>query len=106
MELYADFQKEMYNRKTLWNDVGFVVYEPMKDKSLYIHSIYIKPSKRKNKAGSKLMQELINLENPTLLASYVDKTSLVWEESLAVNLAYGFKIINENDTAYLLVKEL
>jgi len=75
MELYAAFQKELYGRKVIWDDNGFITYEPLEDGSMYLHSIYIKPEKRLKGAASVLIEKVVFEENPTSLSSYIDTTS-------------------------------
>lgn len=106
MEMYAAFQKELYGRKVIWDNNGFIVYKPQEDGSMYLHSIYVDSSKRLKGAASILIEKVIFQEDPVSLSSYVDTSAKNFNESLKAHLAYGFNIIQTTESAIILYKEL
>lgn len=104
--MYAKFQKELYNREVYYDDTGFITYSCLADGGLYLHNLFIEPSARLNKAGSKLTDKVIELVKPTCIVSYVDVTTANYNDSIKAHLAYGMNIIKTNETSITFYKDL
>lgn len=100
------FQEEMYGRKTLETDRGYLLYSVFDDGSLYIHQAYVKPEFRNKGAVTKMERQLIEKYGIKLLACYVDCTSRNPEQSLLSILQAGYKINRINENSIELFKEV
>lgn len=106
MQLFVDFQKEMYGREVLIKDYGFAVYKlysipsTTTQYSLYLHSIYVKPEKRKSRYAFRLFDEVLQtcpIETRTVIG-YVDKTAANYEYNKNLYLRMGAEVIKETCT--------
>ena len=104
--LYAKFQKELYGRKIIENEYGFILYSKFDDGSVYAHSLYVVPEERSKGKGKELERQLIEKEKPTVIFSYIDLTTNNPSLSVKAHLAVGYKIFTANETAITMRKEL
>lgn len=105
-KLYRKYQAELYNRKVISNDNGFILYNVYNDDSLYIHGIYVDSDARGKNAAEKLEAELIELHNPKVITCYVDLTTNNPELSLKVILARGYTVYAADQYGIKLMREL
>lgn len=108
MNIFSEYYNEICGRKTIFlkvenQDVGFLVYEKLIDKNLYIQDCFVKKDFRKKNFASRLVQMLLT-QNPDAktIFSNVRLHYKTANESLIAQLIFGFKIYKiENEVIYL-----
>lgn len=106
MSLYGRFQAELYNRKIIENEFGFILYSKFDDNSVYAHALYVLPEERSKGKGRQLERLLIEREKPSVIFSYIDLTTNNPSLSVKAHLAVGYEIFCANETAITMKKEI
>jgi GNAT superfamily N-acetyltransferase len=106
MSLYGRFQAELYGRKIIENEFGFILYSKFDDNSVYAHSLYVLPERRHEGKGRELEEALIEREKPSVIFSYIDLTTNNPTLSVKAHLAVGYEIFSANESAITMRKEL
>lgn len=104
--MYAQAQAELYGRSIHTTEGGFIIYKPFEDGSVYLHLLYVEPSKRQCGIGRQLTDEVIEKTGAKVVISYVDLTTNNPEVSVAAHIAYGMKIRNSDETSITFYKEI
>jgi hypothetical protein len=109
MKKYAQYLKEKYNRKLVESKNGFIDYEIFDDGSMYIHTLYVDPKGRDEKAseGQMLEEYIIQKENPWVVYCDIDKQSNRWQSVVKLFMRVKkYKIEKEDEYKVVMYKEL
>lgn len=107
MEMWEEYQKEKYGRKTLRTDKGFICYSSYDDGSLYIDFLFVKPEFRLHGEGKRLEDMVIEKEQPNSILCEVDLNSQDCEKSLAALIRRAdYKILKAESDRIILYKKV
>lgn len=105
VDMRAAFDKEQFNRDTIETDKGLLVYNKYEDNSVYVHILYIKPEFRVGGEGKKLIDMMVDKENPHTIYTYVDINTNNPELSL-IAILKGGGIIDSLQSNRIIIKNI
>jgi len=108
MDMWAEYLIEREGKSCIWNEHGFAVYKIEGD-NCYISEIYIKPESRRAKHAFFFGESVSNLAKgmgcKTITGSVVPSLPGA-TESLAGQIAFGFKVESSHNDFIILRKVL
>jgi GNAT superfamily N-acetyltransferase len=109
--LYKQYIKEREDLETVEYPYGFFTYKnDLSDpEALFISDLYIIPELRRNKLGTSIGNDMVDLAksmNLKRIRACVDMSTNKWEESLDAIQSHGYKMECIQDTIIYLIKEI
>ena len=107
MTILERFLREQYNREFIKHeDSGILVYSKYDDGSVYVQIFYVLEDETNKGIGTKMITELIEKENPTMIVCDVDYANKDYIDSIRKFTNYGFNFLKEITNAVVLYKVL
>jgi ribosomal protein S18 acetylase RimI-like enzyme len=106
MYLWQEYIKERQDAKMICLEVGFITYRELEDDSIFICDFFVLPEHRKNGIGNKLVDMLIERENPKVLYASSDTDSLNWEQSHRFIINWGLEELGRDEETVYYGKEI
>jgi ribosomal protein S18 acetylase RimI-like enzyme len=106
--MYLDYLKEREGKDSIVSPKGFVVYK-IKDHACHICELYVVPHHRREKVAWDLADKVVELakkEGCRVLSACVVPSLNGATESMAAQLAYGFKVTKAVEDCIVLTKDI
>jgi len=106
MKIYAEYIKEKYDREIIYDDFGYISYNKLTNDTIFVHTLFVTESKRREGKGQEYERLLIRKEKPTLMLCNIDtKAKGSREAFLALVNGGGYLLLEaefeEEDKIYL-----